>query len=429
MSTGIVLHLRDQHVLPGERLAGTVDVDFDKGLLEDIEQIKVKIRGSIQTVVYNSTGVGTNTYPTRVELIRADIPLWERDQTSPQTGTLTFPFDYQLPSRLLPSFHAKGGNGYGNITYFVEVVGSRPGLLHRSRRVRSLFSVLPVGSREHDEVRRSLTRGWGAAMPWKACTRSKSIREGVWGGYSQVDVNLRVPDVLAFPLGTPIPIKLDIITTTKSYKASEPGDEKDGEPMFPAPPMDPTSLKLRVDRETTVNSKEQWTTVKARITDLVCYAVGFGPEGKNNVSCNRLRVWQDAPEWIPAPDQSKGQLLGRNKERQVCRRASHFETVIELACPPSFKTDTLEAAYFLRLRVPFPGVGNDVKCEIPLNIVAGSMRSRTSIADSDTDKAGFVARNADERSLPPYFETTTVLDLPPAYWSAEDYIFEADEKD
>jgi hypothetical protein len=300
-------------------------------------------------------------YRTQVPLVHEHIQLWQRGEAFPSPGshTLTVPFTFRLPVNLPPSFHADGAAKSGNITYYLEVVAFRPGLFHPNRRVRAVIAVLPMGTPQVVQLRSQLTSGWGTDMPWISLPYKEPIRSGVWGDYSQVEVTvrppcsstvpisqlgvqLRMPDIPAIPFGAPVPIQLDIVTTTKPLKPSDIPDEGDDKPLFPAPPTDATSIELGLHRKVRVEARSP-STAYDTINDNLGNLGGLGRLD----GAAQVRVWQDEPQWTAAPEEehhSKLHFFKRDKEpeeRRVCRRASHFATTVVFTCPPTFDVDII----------------------------------------------------------------------------------------
>ncbi|EIN05809.1 hypothetical protein PUNSTDRAFT_74072 [Punctularia strigosozonata HHB-11173 SS5] len=185
----------------GELLLGSVDINVKEAQQDEIDHVRVRIRGSLQTKIKRSNGKTTTTYRSNVPLIRIDIPLWQRGKAFPPPGThiLTVPFKYRLPADLPPSFHAKSSRKQGVVTYFLEVVATRPGMFQSNRRVRAMIAVVPAGIPEHVTLRNDLAGGWSPHMPWKTYVSDAAIRTGIWADYSHVKVVVRV-----FSLTSPV---------------------------------------------------------------------------------------------------------------------------------------------------------------------------------------------------------------------------------
>ncbi|EIN05819.1 hypothetical protein PUNSTDRAFT_54683 [Punctularia strigosozonata HHB-11173 SS5] len=436
MSSAITLNFPKRVRIAGEQLTGTVDINVLNAQEEDIEHVKIKFRGAVQTYTERSSGQSTSTYRANIPLIREDIPLWTRGQAFPAPGShvLTFPFKFQLPTDLPPSFHAQRVSKRANVTYFIEVVGAREGILHLNRRVRAVIAVIPAGWPMYVQLRQALMDGPpdGSNIGWKTHTLSDSIRTGIWGEYSQVTANLRLPDIPAFPFGTPIRVHLDVTTVTKPLKPSDVPDEGDDKPLFPAPPIDPSSVTLRVDMTAKMKSGLS-RTITDTIIDHGGPIGGFGLPGPYGP---HVRYWQEKPIWTTTTlEPKRKKLFGREKEgeeRRICTRTTHFETIIDLKCSPSFQTDIITTSHTLHLCVPFPGIGNDLKCDIPISIVSGvpppSIPSPANVPRPDTREPDRPTEDEDRHDSPPDFETALTMDLPPAYWTAEHHDFGADDK-
>ncbi|EIN05818.1 hypothetical protein PUNSTDRAFT_115729 [Punctularia strigosozonata HHB-11173 SS5] len=407
MSSAISLNFPQRLHIAGEVLSGSVNLDLAAAQEDDIENIIVKFRGSIQTMIRRTIGQETRVYRSNTSVLNTDIPLWQRGQ--PGSGTITLPFNFQLLPNLPPSYHVMRFDKQGTITYYLEVVGERPGL-HFNRRIRSVIALIPGGWPANVQIRQGLLSGWGPNMPWKAHTHMDSIRQGIWGDHSQVRVELRLPDIAAFPYGTPIPVRLDVVTTTKPLKQDDIPDENDDKALFPAPPTAPALITFRVDRHTQLAARHVLGTTRETVSDEFDNLAGFGEDDPSGGS---VRCWQDPPIWAAAPKEEhhhRSLFHHRDKEggdeKRVCTRATHFETVVQFTFPPNFQTEHITTTHTLHVCVPFPGIGNDLKLDIPINIVSGYVPQTQPMQQ---------------------YQPAAAMNLPPAYWSAEDHEF--DEKD
>jgi hypothetical protein len=105
-----------------------------------------------------------------------------------RSRTIHFPFSFQLPKDLPPSFYYMGAGYSSEITYSIEVVGHRAGLLHRNRRVGKIFPLVPAANIRGEPAIVGLLEGWKGR--WKTITTGDEIRQGLWGRYSKIDVEV-----------------------------------------------------------------------------------------------------------------------------------------------------------------------------------------------------------------------------------------------
>ncbi len=112
----------------------------------------------------------------------------------PDTDILRIPFNFTLPSVLLPSCDYGGsGSKVARVRYFIEVVGKRPGIWRFNERLVTAFPVLPP-SNQGAQLREVLQGAWQG--PWRTIVEDKVIRRGIWGEYSRVHVSVsRMPAV------------------------------------------------------------------------------------------------------------------------------------------------------------------------------------------------------------------------------------------
>jgi hypothetical protein len=73
---------------------------------------------------------------------------------------------------------------YANISYGIEVLAHRPGILKRNRQVGQHFPVLHVATKEQVEDTQRLKQGWGGS--WTTLEETKMIRRGIIGKYATV---------------------------------------------------------------------------------------------------------------------------------------------------------------------------------------------------------------------------------------------------
>ena len=133
-----------------------------------------------------------------VTLIKQNISVWNHTTSpSPQgSQVVLLPFQFVLPPNVLPSIDWSHGNDErGSVSYFVEIVGTREGMLHRNRRVRVAFPVLPPDY-EGALINKSLRNR--IPYPVKTFDAHKEIRRGIWGGYA--NVTLQVSDMFVHSL-------------------------------------------------------------------------------------------------------------------------------------------------------------------------------------------------------------------------------------
>lgn len=101
---------------------------------------------------------------------------------------LVVPFQFILPPELLPSIDwSHGADERGSVGYFVEIVGTREGMLHRNRRKRVAFPVLPPdlqGAMINKNLRNRVP------YPTRTTDVHKEIRRGIWGGYANVTLQV-----------------------------------------------------------------------------------------------------------------------------------------------------------------------------------------------------------------------------------------------
>ncbi|KAJ7287051.1 hypothetical protein C8J57DRAFT_1282667 [Mycena rebaudengoi] len=410
-SEPISLHFQDLVRVAGEIIQGRVDLNVALAQMDGIKHLRLKFRGSIHTTTTESESSDRSDtiYRQTVSLFRVDKPLWDSGTALPASGShvLAFPFEFQLPEDLPPSFHCSVVRlGHtAAISYSLEVVGDRTGLFHRNRRVRRLISVVPAASEQQLLAKESLRQGFRGT--WKLAGVDKRMRKGIWADYSYAQVELLMPDLPSFPIATDIPFSFHVITHTKPMRRSERPMDKYGAPLFPAPPALSSDVKLTLLRK---------TNIRAQTHD------GFGNEvfelrgSLGDATCvGAVRAVTDAAEWLPDPNHKD------DKSRGIWKRAVHFESAVALHFAPTFAAETVDWEYKLRFEVPFPGIGNNIKLEVPVRLDPGSACPPPPIGAAGSSRSTYA--DVLPAGPPPPME-----DLPPSYWAGVDNDWDDEKK-
>ncbi|KAJ6631461.1 hypothetical protein B0H10DRAFT_2207118 [Mycena sp. CBHHK59/15] len=397
----ITLHFQNVGRVAGETLEGHVDLNVALAQEDHIEHLRIKLRGSIVTTITTSNGQTTVTHKQTILLIHSNKSLWTQGSTFPEPGShvLSCPFQFQLPENLPPSFHGSAYHRRAAISYSLEVVGDRPGLFRLNRRIRRLISVLPAASRSQLLAAESLRQGWTGE--WHDIVRDEKLRQGIWGDYSHAKVTLTIPKTRAFPVATPIPFTLHVVTQTKPLPRSDRPEDKHGMPLFPAPPAMSSNVKLQLRRDTELRVRGR----VRRVEDVFDLRGSLGDVTR--VAAVRMVV--DEPTWAPQD----------TKDRGIWTRAVHFESALALPYAPTYSTETVDWKYTLRIVVPFPGLGNDLKLELPVWLDPAAACPPPPIGVA----GGACLTYADVLPAGP----PPMQDLPPSYWAGEDHDWD-DEK-
>ncbi|KAJ7935305.1 hypothetical protein B0H13DRAFT_1950392, partial [Mycena leptocephala] len=334
-SPAFVLHLPNVVRVAGEIIQGRVELNVARRAQDDgIESFCRNLRGSI--------------------LINSAKSLWERGTVFPNLGS-------HVRHEVL-------------ISYTLEVLGSRSGLLRRDRLITKVIPVLPVASPAQWTTKTSLRKGWKGA--WRTIFTEQKIRYGmVWGDHSHARAEVKIPDLTSFPRATPFPLKLCIETRTKPMSRTAAPVDKNNKPIFPAPPTQSAEVKLFFQREANISVERRNGTVK----DSFQIYGGFGDPTSTSVKST-----------IEEPEEGRG----------VWKRSVRFETTVSLPFAPTFST---EISYSLCFNVSFPGIGNDMKFYVPIHLDPTHVCPPTPSPD--------YADNIPPNWSPPL----ALLDLPPAY--------------
>ncbi|KAF7357296.1 Arrestin-N domain-containing protein [Mycena sanguinolenta] len=237
-------------------------------------------------------------------------------------------------------------------------------MLRQSPTLSKVFAVVPAATAEELGVKESLQQSWTG--PWRDITQEKKLRRGMWGDYSKACATLSIPDLPSYPICTPIPIVIQILTETKSVPRSDQAENK-GKSLFPAPPTHSSQLKQVLCRVT--NIKVQNKVARQRDTfDLPVTRGLDNTEIARVESLCEIEAVVDEPEWIP-----------KEKDRGVWKRSVRFALELQFPLPPTHSTEILDWQYELSVVIPFPGMGNDLKISSPIQLCASSSRESTSL--------------------------------------------------
>ncbi|KAJ6497531.1 hypothetical protein C8R45DRAFT_983269 [Mycena sanguinolenta] len=417
----ITLHFRNITRIAGETITGRVDLNVAQAQEDNLEHLRIIFKGTMNCKVtelestHNRRGHTSNAHHETILLFYKKIRLWDRGTTFPAPGSHILPCDFEflLPENLPASFHCETHHQRATISYGIEIIGQRTGFHRTNRRIRRLFSVIPAASLSQLD-QNSLRHGWHGR--WKDFTQEEKLRHGIWGDYSHARAKLTLPDMDSYPILADIPFSFHVETDTKLMHESDGPAIKHGKPIFPAPPALSSDVKLVLHRKTQIcvrshtGHTEDDFVLKGSLGDIT-----------------RVTAVQhvcDEPEWIPTDKKGKG----------IWRRAVHFHSTVAIPYAPTPSPtrwpDNVDWQYTLVLIVPFPGIGNDLRLEVPIQLHPGAPPppARTSGSPGMIDSAVLPAAPPAYADVAP--AGPLMLDLPPSYWSAaaEHHGWDEDEK-
>ncbi|TCD61739.1 hypothetical protein EIP91_007988 [Steccherinum ochraceum] len=386
----------------GQPICGEAELHFPDILEDDIEEVHVKLRGYIHVNITkriparNGRPSEVRPHHDTIPLIKENISVWSRMQSPSPSGSqmILVPFQFVLPMNVLPSIDWTHGHDIrGSVSYFIEIVGTREGALHRNRRVRVAFPVLPP-----DYQGAMINKNLRAHVPYPTRTTDvhKEMRRGIFGGYANATAQLVLPDFPSYPLFTPIPYILRIVTVTKpqKYKAE---DQSSSEPMFPAPPTNPSEIDWRVNRHVYIRTGIHSEGREDHYQDLG--GMGKGSTGQGvNVHVNERR-------WMPTESDDHDHAGSWLQETTM-------QGVFVVTFPPGFETEHMRLRYDMTLKIDFPGMGNDLKTDIPLVVSSG--------LPFMPDDYVYPGPNGPPPAYPHQGYQQT-LDLPKSYWELQDW--------
>ncbi|KAJ6451701.1 hypothetical protein C8R47DRAFT_299037 [Mycena vitilis] len=415
----ITLHFQNLVRVAGETIEGRVDLNVPLALKDGIEHLRIEMRGVIKTQIYRQYGQTGVMHKQTVPLFTENQDLWTGSASA--QNVLSFPFRFTLPGSLPPSFCCgKYSPPDATIRYSLEAIGERAGKFHRNRRVRKIFPVMPVASEQELLIKETLRQGWTGR--WNVTEKHEKVRTGIWGDYSHVNATLSLPELASFPVATPIPYTLHIVTETKALDRSDRPEDKHGKPLFPAPPTDSSELTQEIRRKTEYHVKEKWakhdekkkeTFDLHRGRSLAAAAESARVQAgttAHEASTEAVQAVVDEPVWVP-----------QDKGRGLWRRSVRFNSTLTFPFAPTWSTETAEWAYTLQFVLPFPGIGNDLKLEAPIRL--GPASACPPPPTGAPGSSGLTYADVLPAGPPP------MLDLPPAYWTADDQDWDDDKKE
>ncbi|KAF7350999.1 Arrestin-N domain-containing protein [Mycena sanguinolenta] len=396
----VTLYFHDITRVAGETVTGQVDLDVALAQRGNLEHLQITLKGTIYCRITGGERRGGTTTDRRQTIIVNSFNL--NFLSVANKGLSSFLIAIFVSG--IEGLHflhlalifciARSNFCYRKISrrqciacYALELVGKRAGFYSKNLRIRRVISVVPSATQRQLLTRESLRQGWDG--PWRDFTKEEKLRQGIWGEYSRARVRLTIPDMVSYPTATAIPFSFHVETETKMMPSSGAPVDKHGKPLFPAPPAVSSHVKLVVHRRAEVRADRFGASVED----------DFIPEGSLG-DVAQVQQFCEEPEWIPSAG------LKDEKDRGIWKRAVHFHSAVVMPYAPTTLTRILGWRYTLVFVVPFPGIGNNLKLEIPLHLHPAS--TRPSLPGS-TNYADVVPAGP-----PP------LLDLPPSYWAQDE---------
>ncbi|KAI0328198.1 hypothetical protein GY45DRAFT_1326611 [Cubamyces sp. BRFM 1775] len=360
--SAVSIHLPRTIYVSGCVIEAELELNFREVREENIQEIRVELKGIAKTVI----GHDDNRFSETVDLVQDSVTPWVNGTMYPPPGQdiLRIPFRMSLPPKLPPNFeyHALGKEAY--VRYALVAVCERSSSAGVLQRDRNIYIPLAVAQRDKlgtatKEKLEAISAGRIDA--WRTHRVEEKIRKGLWGDYATVRVNLTLPDLSEYPLLVPIPFVICIETTSPPLSRSKADAHPQDKTVFPAVPSSYRALEFKLRRHIQIRSRgDSWHDGSETIAHIGAAA--------------RAAVKQSIPErvWIP---------LGHGKSYAIedtspdpmgtwVQRATFWST-FRLDCSHSFSIPNIMCTHTLELKVPFPGIGNDVHIQLPLTITSG----------------------------------------------------------
>ncbi|KAI0757927.1 hypothetical protein C8Q74DRAFT_1319879 [Fomes fomentarius] len=384
----LTIHLPPVIYSAGSAVDGELEIDFRKLQEDNIDEVQVRLRGSARVCVH--------TYIDSVNLTY--LSLWTRGTEKalyppPGSDVLRIPFHFALPDTLPPSFHWNTIDESATIRYALTAVGVRNGLLNFDRKYLT-----------------PLARARGEVHAWRTQTKAERIRKGLWGDYAkvEVEVELSLPDIPVLPLFSTIPSRTRLPVQR---------------PSFPPVPTSGDELEFTLRRRLELSAQRYGMGRSFRIASVSKRDVAefLGKDAAKGAGGTRASVEKDVPGrvWV-----WEDELDAQRERRGVWVQRATFHSTFTLTCSPTSAIESIQCQYFLTLKVPFPGAGNNVLLHVPVTVTSGIDKPLP------RDNVGVSQKEAAERielDLPPYVCLTPLRhrklidnDLHRSYWDAND---------
>ncbi|KIJ47892.1 hypothetical protein M422DRAFT_248480 [Sphaerobolus stellatus SS14] len=287
--------------VPGEQVSGILNVNVELAKEKGVEELKVSLRGEINTWVTTSDGNNDTTHRDTERLLEMTCTLWKEGDPVPShtSGIASFPFTFEIPNRELPpSFYGGRYDNGGAVIYYVHAVGVRQKWYKINIRVDEIFPFIPFDT---SPAAFYPVPSWNSE--WGVHQNSDKVRKGLFSHSGLVNAAIILPTMPTIPLFKPIPIKIKVTCRSKPLPISAADDPASFE--FPRNPK-VSDVDLTLHQR--VKVKQKFATQV--IEDDLGLQAGFGlPEnvrerdkwGKN------VEVAISLPSWtINKEDPKKG---------------------------------------------------------------------------------------------------------------------------
>ncbi|KAI1782553.1 hypothetical protein LXA43DRAFT_905447 [Ganoderma leucocontextum] len=336
----------------GGFVEGEVLLNFRQLQEENFDEVCVELSGDIHTCVLS--GPQNPVHP----ILRLDSGA---AYPQPDTDVLHLPFRFPLPDGLPPFFHFRIWEINTSILYAINTTGVRRGKFKVNKKVHTPIMVLPK-----DEAGVGVRMGLGAGVGpgsytrWKDVWAEEKIRKGIWGEHATARVMASIPDIPVLPLFTPLPFLITITTMTPPMTRAKALSHPQNKPIFPAPPQSHTDIHFCLCRNLVLCPEGfLWTAY-----EVVASFFGAGTIAQDVVA----DVEVAEKEWHPEAEEIGAGGRGGEMGRWVQRASFSSKFTLNV---PTFSAPSLAVNYYLSLKVPFPGMGNDMLLKVPVTITSG----------------------------------------------------------
>jgi hypothetical protein len=279
--------------------------------------------------------------------------LWTLGSTIPSPGShiVRLPFRFALPEDLAPSFVENGPGDRkslatslsAHVSYNLIVKGERKGLLKRDRKVVQAIHISKAAGQGDVRNKALLTNApWPGA--WHTFTEQAILSTG---GLARAELTL--PELEHYPLDTPIPYRLRIVT--QSAACAQTVDLAFSE-LLPELPTQSAHIKLFLSRKLCVKAGY----VGRASSQFLLPIGGFGASRRSDVPIRRRF---SVPIYVSSAQTGfAAGLLPTSGYHGAWQHASHFEGLLTLSGAPSFNiAQDIVVSYQFKLEALIPGTG------------------------------------------------------------------------